>query len=66
MDIIWQYNRPSNPANAAIGPQRYDHHLYYRLVLIILYDSRNLAKVVSFSVTALACVDNILLPLIPI
>ncbi|KAH9978906.1 glycoside hydrolase family 5 protein [Lactifluus volemus] len=31
MDIIWQYNKPPNPAKAAIGPQGYDHHLYYRL-----------------------------------
>ncbi|KAI0249706.1 glycoside hydrolase family 5 protein [Lactifluus subvellereus] len=29
MDILWQYNNPSNPADAAIGPQSYDHHLYY-------------------------------------
>ncbi|KAI0271116.1 glycoside hydrolase superfamily [Russula aff. rugulosa BPL654] len=31
MDILWQYNNPSNPSDAAIGPQAYDHHLYYRL-----------------------------------
>ncbi|KAF8637489.1 hypothetical protein AX17_002793 [Amanita inopinata Kibby_2008] len=29
MDINWQYNNPSNPAAAAIGPQIYDNHLYY-------------------------------------
>lgn len=29
MDIGWQYNNPSNPADAAIGPQIYDNHLYY-------------------------------------
>ncbi|KAF8548718.1 glycoside hydrolase family 5 protein [Imleria badia] len=29
MDINWQYNNPSNPADAAIGPQGYDNHLYY-------------------------------------
>ncbi|KAI0297453.1 glycoside hydrolase family 5 protein [Multifurca ochricompacta] len=29
MDILWQYNDPANPAEAAIGPQTYDHHLYY-------------------------------------
>ncbi|PFH50219.1 glycoside hydrolase family 5 protein [Amanita thiersii Skay4041] len=29
MDINWQHNNPSNPANAAIGPQIYDNHLYY-------------------------------------
>lgn len=29
MDIKWQNNNPPNPADAAIGPQGYDHHLYY-------------------------------------
>ncbi|KAI0954709.1 hypothetical protein AcW1_006510 [Taiwanofungus camphoratus] len=29
MDINWQYNNPPNPANAALGPQGYDNHLYY-------------------------------------
>ena len=29
MDIGWQYNNPSNPADAAKGPQGYDNHLYY-------------------------------------
>ncbi|KAI6160413.1 glycoside hydrolase family 5 protein [Pisolithus thermaeus] len=29
MDISWQYDNPPNPANAAIGPQGYDNHLYY-------------------------------------
>ncbi|KAF8238160.1 glycoside hydrolase family 5 protein [Tricholoma matsutake] len=29
MDINWQYNNPANPADAAIGPQIYDNHLYY-------------------------------------
>lgn len=29
MDINWQYNSPPNPAEAAIGPQAYDNHLYY-------------------------------------
>ncbi|EIW75234.1 glycoside hydrolase family 5 protein [Coniophora puteana RWD-64-598 SS2] len=29
MDINWQYDNPPNPANAAIGPQGYDNHLYY-------------------------------------
>ncbi|KAH9034624.1 glycoside hydrolase family 5 protein [Lactarius pseudohatsudake] len=29
MDILWQGNNPANPADAAIGPQSYDHHLYY-------------------------------------
>ena len=32
MDILWQYNNPPNPADAANGPHAYDHHLYYRLV----------------------------------
>lgn len=30
MDVNWQYNNPANPADAAIGPQGYDNHLYYR------------------------------------
>ncbi|KAJ7355770.1 glycoside hydrolase family 5 protein [Mycena albidolilacea] len=29
MDINWQWNSPSNPADASIGPQGYDNHLYY-------------------------------------
>ncbi|KAG2123463.1 glycoside hydrolase family 5 protein [Suillus clintonianus] len=29
MDVNWQYNNPSNPADVAIGPQAYDNHLYY-------------------------------------
>ncbi|OCB87636.1 glycoside hydrolase family 5 protein [Sanghuangporus baumii] len=29
MDINWQFNDPSNPADAARGPQVYDNHLYY-------------------------------------
>lgn len=29
MDVNWQYDNPPNPANAAIGPQGYDNHLYY-------------------------------------
>ncbi|TCD68028.1 hypothetical protein EIP91_011639 [Steccherinum ochraceum] len=29
MDINWQFNSPANPADAAIGPQGYDNHLYY-------------------------------------
>lgn len=36
MDTLWQYNNPPNPSDAAIGPQAYDHHLYYRLVLVPL------------------------------
>jgi hypothetical protein len=30
MDINWQWGNPSNPADAAIGPQVYDNHLYYK------------------------------------
>jgi hypothetical protein len=33
MDVNWQHNNPANPAAAAIGPQGYDNHLYYRLVI---------------------------------
>lgn len=29
MDINWQNNNPSNPADAKDGPQIYDNHLYY-------------------------------------
>ncbi|KAJ6485729.1 glycoside hydrolase [Mycena sanguinolenta] len=29
MDVNWQWNSPANPADAAIGPQGYDNHLYY-------------------------------------
>ena len=29
MDIGWQNSNPSNPADAADGPQGYDNHLYY-------------------------------------
>lgn len=30
MDMSWQWNHPAgNPADAAIGPQTYDNHLYY-------------------------------------
>ena len=32
MDALWQYNSAPNPADAANGPQAYDHHLYYRQV----------------------------------
>ena len=32
MDILWQSDNPANPADAAIGPQSYDHHLYYKFV----------------------------------
>ncbi|KAH9991331.1 glycoside hydrolase superfamily [Russula compacta] len=30
MNILWQYNNPANPSDAAIGPQAYDDHLYYK------------------------------------
>ncbi|KAH7921216.1 glycoside hydrolase [Leucogyrophana mollusca] len=29
MDVSWQHNNAPNPADAADGPQGYDHHLYY-------------------------------------
>ncbi|QRW09473.1 Cellulase (glycosyl hydrolase family 5 protein) [Ceratobasidium sp. AG-Ba] len=29
MNKDWQYNNPANPADAAIGPQTYDAHLYF-------------------------------------
>ncbi|KAF7317835.1 Glycoside hydrolase family 5 protein [Mycena kentingensis (nom. inval.)] len=29
MDRNWQFNHPANPAEAALGPQGYDNHLYY-------------------------------------
>jgi len=29
MDVNWQYDDPPNPADAALGPQAYDNHLYY-------------------------------------
>ncbi|KAI9446884.1 family 5 hypothetical beta glucosidase from glycoside dehydrogenase [Russula earlei] len=36
MDIIWQFNGPTNPAAAAIGPQAYDHHLIYSIAGVAL------------------------------
>jgi hypothetical protein len=54
MDILWLYDNPANPADASIGPQAYDHHLYYRLVLNPLYVTCSLSNVVSFSIIALA------------
>jgi len=39
MDVNWQYNNPSNPADVAIGPQAYDDHLYYSWVYSWLYQS---------------------------
>ena len=29
MDVKWQNTDPPNPADAAMGPQAYDNHLYY-------------------------------------
>ena len=60
MDILWQYNNPPNPSDAAIGPQAYDHHLYYRLVHVSLCvtSSRNLIYFSSFPPVALAYVDD--------
>jgi hypothetical protein len=62
MDILWQYNNPSNPSDAAIGPQAYDHHLYYRLVQVPLCaaSSCNLIDVSSLLSVALAYVDILL------
>jgi hypothetical protein len=59
MDILWQYNNPPNPSDAAIGPQAYDHHLYYRLVQVSFcaVSSCNLIDVSSLPV-ALVYVDN--------
>ena len=36
MDILWQYNNPSNPADAKDGPQGYDDHLYYSFGVSLL------------------------------
>ncbi|KAH0836816.1 glycoside hydrolase family 5 protein [Lanmaoa asiatica] len=36
MDINWQYDNPPNPADAAIGPQGYDNHLYYSQFIAFL------------------------------
>lgn len=58
MDILWQYNNPPNPSDAAIGPQAYDHHLYYRLVLVPLCVSYNQINVCSSLPVALAYVDG--------
>lgn len=30
MDVNWQTDNPPNPVDAAIGPQGYDNHLYYK------------------------------------
>lgn len=38
MDINWQNTNPPNPADAKIGPQVYDNHLYYRCVFISYFD----------------------------
>lgn len=60
MDILWQYNSPPNPSAAAIGPQAYDHHLYYRLVQAPLYvaSSCNLINFSSLLPVALVYVDG--------
>jgi hypothetical protein len=42
MNVLWQYNDPPNPSEAAIGPQTYDQHLYYRLVRVFLYIARDI------------------------
>jgi hypothetical protein len=42
MNVFWQYNNPPNPSLAAIGPQAYDQHLYYRLVRVFLCVARDI------------------------
>ncbi|KAK7686302.1 hypothetical protein QCA50_010526 [Cerrena zonata] len=37
MDVNWQHNSPPNPADAAIGPQGYDNHLYYSFGVNLLH-----------------------------
>jgi len=38
MDVTWQWNNEGmNPADAAIGPQIYDNHLYYKYVSLSLF-----------------------------
>jgi hypothetical protein len=58
MDILWQYNNPPNPSDAAIGPQAYDHHLYYRLVQVPLCVASSSLIDVSSLPVALAYVDD--------
>ena len=36
MDVLWQDNNPANPADAAMGPQAYDNHLYYQFAQVSL------------------------------
>lgn len=42
MDIGWQHNSPSNPADAQIGPQGYDSHLYYSYAVVVVLSPRKL------------------------
>ena len=56
MDILWQYNNPPNPSDAAIGPQAYDHHLYYRQVPVLLCVACN--RIDVSSLVALVYVDE--------
>ena len=58
MDILWQFYDTANPADAAIGPQAYDRHLYYRSVMIPLYVTWSLTDVVPLSPIALAYVNS--------
>jgi hypothetical protein len=58
MDILWQYNDPPNPSDAAIGPQAYDHHLYYRLVRVPFCVACNRIDVSSPLPVALGYVDG--------
>ena len=63
MDILWQYNNPPNPSDAAIGPQAYDHHLYYRLVQVPLCVASYLIDVSSLPPIALVYVDDYIVQL---
>ncbi|KAF8631314.1 hypothetical protein AX15_002460 [Amanita polypyramis BW_CC] len=44
MDVHWQFNRPSNPAKAAIGPQLYDNHLYFSFGNVTKPDPKSYLK----------------------
>lgn len=47
MDMNWQYNNPSNPADAKDGPQAYDNHLYYSFGVSPLVDVSDDAFLIS-------------------
>lgn len=48
MDINWQFNNPSNPHDAALGPQSYDNHLYYSYVPVALIEASLIDTCVDF------------------